>query len=46
VQLLPGVAVAYSSLRTQAKGSVVVAGSVYLVAEWKEAMLTESEEQK
>ena len=38
VQLLPGVKAAYASLRSLAAGSVVVAGSVYLVAEWKDAM--------
>ncbi|GAA3750479.1 bifunctional folylpolyglutamate synthase/dihydrofolate synthase [Terriglobus aquaticus] len=46
VQLLSGIAEAYTSLRSATNGSVVVAGSVYLVAEWKEAMLADSEEQK
>ena len=39
LQVLPGVAAAYAGLREVGAGSVVVAGSVYLVAEWKAAML-------
>lgn len=39
VQVLPGVRAAYAGVRGLGAGSVVVAGSVYLVAEWKAAMV-------
>ena len=42
VQVLPGVAAAYGALDKLVTGSVVVAGSVYLVAEWKQAMLADA----
>ncbi len=36
-EVLPDVAAAYDRVRTQPAGCVIVAGSVYLVAEWKQA---------
>lgn len=40
--VVDSVAAAYASLRAQTTGSVVVAGSVYLVAEWKQAEIAAS----
>ncbi len=43
-QVLPDVAAAYNALRLQHGGSVVVAGSVYLAGEWKQAMAKDAGE--
>ncbi|WP_419804817.1 bifunctional folylpolyglutamate synthase/dihydrofolate synthase [Terriglobus sp.] len=42
VQVLPDVTTAYAAVGSSNGGSVIVAGSVYLVAEWKQAMLADT----
>lgn len=44
VAVLDSVAAAYAELREQSQGTIVVAGSVYLVSEWKRATEAEAKE--